>query len=245
MEIHEEAYFEQMSKDLVNEGYKDKIEFYYPLMPLQYSYVHNLKAKRLEHVQGVEKILGYSDEEFTLDLYYNKLHPIDREIIFETSKENLALANLRIKGKENEGTFESQFTILYRLRAKNGKYIHILRQSTILEYHEKIIRTFSVCTDITELGLTYKVNSAFRYRELKTLYSIQKYRDLLQTKWKKLTPREFEILQLIAEGDTTKKISEKLNISILTVNKHRQNIINKTSSGNIQELLVETFRGGV
>ena len=30
-------------------------------MPLQYnSYVHNLKAKRLEHIQGVEEILENS-----------------------------------------------------------------------------------------------------------------------------------------------------------------------------------------
>ena len=38
-----------------------------------------------------------------------------------------------------------------------------------------------------------------------------------------LTPREREILALAKEGMFSKEISEKLNISIHTVNRHRQN----------------------
>jgi DNA-binding CsgD family transcriptional regulator len=60
-----------------------------------------------------------------------------------------------------------------------------------------------------------------------------------------LTLREIEVLELITKGKTSKKISEKLNISILTVNKHRQNIINKTSKSSIKELINEIFYGGL
>ena len=42
-----------------------------------------------------------------------------------------------------------------------------------------------------------------------------------------LTPRENEVLQLIAEGNTNKQIAEILCISIKTVQAHRSNLMNK------------------
>jgi len=42
-----------------------------------------------------------------------------------------------------------------------------------------------------------------------------------------LTPREVQVLQLIAEGIRNKAIGEKLGISIKTVEKHRQSVMNK------------------
>ena len=47
------------------------------------------------------------------------------------------------------------------------------------------------------------------------------------------TPREKEILQLIKSGMQSKEISDKLFVSIHTVNKHRQNIMQKMNADNI------------
>ena len=44
---------------------------------------------------------------------------------------------------------------------------------------------------------------------------------------KSLTARESEVLQLIAEGDSNKTIAEKLHISIKTIEKHRQSVMQK------------------
>lgn len=43
----------------------------------------------------------------------------------------------------------------------------------------------------------------------------------------KLTPRELEVLQLIAEGSANKQSAAELGISIKTVEKHRQSLMNK------------------
>jgi len=43
----------------------------------------------------------------------------------------------------------------------------------------------------------------------------------------RLSSREMEVLQLIAEGHHNKQIAEKLFISIKTVEKHRQQLMNK------------------
>ncbi len=44
---------------------------------------------------------------------------------------------------------------------------------------------------------------------------------------RKLTTREREVLQRVAEGDANKEIAAELNISIKTVEKHRQNVMTK------------------
>jgi DNA-binding NarL/FixJ family response regulator len=52
-----------------------------------------------------------------------------------------------------------------------------------------------------------------------------------------LTPRESEVLQLIAEGNTNKQIAEILCISIKTVQTHRSNLMNKLDLHDTAELI--------
>ena len=51
-----------------------------------------------------------------------------------------------------------------------------------------------------------------------------------------LTPREAEVLQLIAEGHPNKQIADQLSISIKTVEKHRQQVMNKLNIHDIAGL---------
>lgn len=50
-----------------------------------------------------------------------------------------------------------------------------------------------------------------------------------------LSRRELEILELVDSGMTTKKIAEKLGISMYTVDNHRRNILRKTGTSNTHE----------
>ncbi|MDR1706789.1 MAG: LuxR C-terminal-related transcriptional regulator [Prevotella sp.] len=52
-----------------------------------------------------------------------------------------------------------------------------------------------------------------------------------------LSKRELEILKMASEGMLSKEISEKLSISIHTVNGHRQNILQKMNVQNLQEAI--------
>lgn len=54
---------------------------------------------------------------------------------------------------------------------------------------------------------------------------------------KLLTPRELEILQLIAQECTNKEISERLFISERTVETHRKNIFRKTKTNSLVGLI--------
>lgn len=60
-----------------------------------------------------------------------------------------------------------------------------------------------------------------------------------------LTPREREVLQLIAEGKTTKMIAEILSISFKTVDTHRQQIMKKLDIHTIANLTKYAVRMGI
>lgn len=61
----------------------------------------------------------------------------------------------------------------------------------------------------------------------------------------KLTQREREILQLLAECHTTKQIAASRNISVKTVEAHRQNIMRKLKIDNIAGLTKYALRNGI
>ncbi len=63
--------------------------------------------------------------------------------------------------------------------------------------------------------------------------------------FEKLTDREREVLQLIAEGRVNREIAELLHISIKTVETHRSHIMEKLNIRNIAELTQYAIRKGL
>jgi len=60
-----------------------------------------------------------------------------------------------------------------------------------------------------------------------------------------LTAREREILQLVAEGNSSKEIAGLLNLSAYTVETHRARIMQKLSLRSIPDLILYAVRKGI
>jgi DNA-binding NarL/FixJ family response regulator len=60
-----------------------------------------------------------------------------------------------------------------------------------------------------------------------------------------LTDREREVVQLYAEGRTTKQIADRLNLSVKTVETHRRNTMEKLNITSIAELTKFAIREGL
>ena len=60
-----------------------------------------------------------------------------------------------------------------------------------------------------------------------------------------LSPREKEILILIAEGDSSKEIAAKLHIGVGTVETHRAHLLSKLKLRNVAGLVAYAFRSGL
>ena len=60
-----------------------------------------------------------------------------------------------------------------------------------------------------------------------------------------LTPKEREVLQLLAEGKSNKEIADYLYVSIKTVDNHRQRIMDKLNLRTVAELTKYAIREGL
>ena len=58
----------------------------------------------------------------------------------------------------------------------------------------------------------------------------------------RLSPREREIAQLIAEGKTNKDVAEKLGVSVKTIDAHRANIMRKLNLHSVADLVRYAIR---
>ncbi len=60
-----------------------------------------------------------------------------------------------------------------------------------------------------------------------------------------LTSRELEVLQLLAEGKSTKRIALSLDLSIKTIESHRNRVMQKIDVSNIADLTKYALREGI
>ena len=60
-----------------------------------------------------------------------------------------------------------------------------------------------------------------------------------------LTPREREVIQLVAEGRTTKEIASALSLSVKTAETHRTNLMRKLNLHSVADLTLYAVRNGI
>lgn len=60
-----------------------------------------------------------------------------------------------------------------------------------------------------------------------------------------LTPREREVVQLLAEGKSSKEVATHLNLSVKTAETHRNNIMRKLCLHSVSELVLYAVRNNI
>ena len=124
------------------------------------------------------------------------------------------------------------YKYIYELRVlERGKYVRMIYQMRILAFKEDNF----LAMGIIDIAPEQSANTSVRFQIKNCLtdeivpFAIESAADTL------LTQREREVLALAKEGMFSKEISEKLNISIHTVNRHRQNILEILQVDNMIE----------
>ncbi len=120
----------------------------------------------------------------------------------------------------------------FRTLGKTGQWVRVISQLQILEFNAKgdpiMLGIFDLAPDQTSEGVRFTLMN-FKTGEIVPFAALQQQNSL--------TPREIEILALVGEGKFSKEISDKLSISVHTVNRHRQNILEKMGANNAAEAL--------
>ena len=156
------------------------------------------------------------------------VHPDDWEIVRRIDKKVWEFLDTLLE--EEKLTYK----YIYEMRVLDrGKYVRMIYQTRLLAFKDDNF----LAMGMIDLAPEQSANTSVRFQIKNCLtdevvpFAIESATDVL------LTPREREILALAKEGMFSKEISEKLNISIHTVNRHRQNILEKLQVDNIIEAM--------
>ena len=74
---------------------------------------------------------------------------------------------------------------------------------------------------------------------------VENLNDQIKNKENILSPREREVLQLLAEGNSTKEAAYNLSVSVKTIETHRRQIMNKLNIHSIAELTKYALKEGM
>ena len=207
-------------------------------------FVVDYRDMSLHHVWGVDQVLGYPDSYFksnTFELLTSIVHPDDIQKVL-----GLGVYYFQFVDQQPlENRLDFKGGINFRIRKSDGSYIKVFEQATALalDASGKVMRTLKYFTDISHLPYSNEiVLSIFNHRsegqqQFYTFNLEAKKVSSSDESTSFLSAREKEILSLIAQGKTSKEIANVLSISTFTVNKHRENMLRKTSSKNINEVI--------
>ena len=192
-----------------------------------------------------KRMLGYVNtgdiENDDLELFHRIIHPDDLPFVIATENEAYTFyKNLPPSEKKD-------YKLVYDFRVKNtsGIYMRFLHQFIVWEQDRsgKSWLALIVTDLIAERATNEKPQRRMINIKTGKLYLFSD--DDTFNSGTLLTKRETEILALIAQGLDSRDISERLFISVNTVNNHRQNILNKTRSENTTQALLYTKRIGM
>lgn len=144
--------------------------------------------------------------------------------------------------KAETGTFLLSTSLRHKI--STGSYVNYLIQCLLFysPVPNKTVYLMAIRTNIGRFNKTKYVHHFYTGNDL----SYFRFPDVgLLSLSHAFTHREFEIIQLIASGLSSKEISEKLFISTNTVSTHRRNILLKTSIPQISDLIYDLKDQGI
>lgn len=187
----------------------------------------------LFHMLGISNTLnGYSEYDSSdEDIIYNCMHP-------EDLVEKRMLEYDYFRYVDRMGAEEKlQYVATCRIRIRNsaGEYIYIRNTTRILNPspHGNVWLILCSYEQTSEQEPSTDISPAIINNHTGEVQRLH----LIHRRDKILSSREKEILNLVKDGKSSKQIADILSISINTVNRHRQNVLEKLSVSNSHEAI--------
>jgi PAS domain S-box-containing protein len=200
------------------------------------SWEWDIAEDRVSWSDGLFRIYGLTAEEFDPTFEggtEQRVYPDDRRRVRETLQTALAE--------------RSSFTLEYRAVRADGRLRTLRnRAETIVDDAGEPVRMVGIAQDVTDAKLaqeTLQSTSAELERragELQKL-AVTSSGEATAGRHAPLTPRQQEILGLVAEGLTSARIAERLYLTEATVKWHVQQILAKTGSANRAEAVARVL----
>ena len=203
----------------------------------QFFLIADYSSLRMLYVsRNIEQVLGYKADEYNFNRHFEIIHPDDRKAVFEIGKMVLNREMTYISGGSDRHVV---LYMSYRAARNNGRYTRI--SLTVSRHIDPVGGIFEMVAirDISHVHCGTKVTfSLLGGRPLKEL-------PVIPLEGPMISRREQEIIYFISRGYTSRKIASELKISEYTVNTHRKNILRKTGTKNVVDMLIYSATNGV
>jgi hypothetical protein len=190
--------------------------------------------------KGSKQLLGINPEDLTPYHFKEATHPDDLK------RNDLGIAKLYRIAHElfvaKKGT--SLISTNFRFRNINGNYNNQLVQCYLFYDYAPNDTVYMINVN-TDIDWYKKFRNGFHYYIGNDLSNLRYPDDELLKIGPFFTDREFEIIKLIKQGFNSEQIAEKLFVSVLTINTHRRNILDKTGKAHISDLIYDLSELGL
>lgn len=229
-------------------GFETSLKLLKRLSEIENSTISVLDLNRNNYIlksSKFKRMLGYTNpediENDDLELFHRILHPDDLPFVLETENDAFMFyKNLPASEKKD-------YKLVYDFRVRNTKgiYMRFVHQFVVLE-QDRYGKSW-LALIVTDLAEAEASNDKPQRKmiNIKTGKFHTFTKDDYTLPGTGISKRETEVLSLIAQGLDSRNISERLFISVNTVNNHRQNILSKTRSENTTQALLYAKRLGI
>ena len=209
-----------------------------------YFYIIDFFDMSVSHTSpAISEIHGFDAETVSFNDILGAIHPDDIEFV---AKAEAVATDFFYKKVGYEKMLSYKTSYNFRFRLKNGEYALFNHQSLMLTLDDKggLGKSLNIHTRIDHLSNlnTHKV-SVIGLNGEPSFMNINP--DGKNQDFKEFSKREIDIIKHIANGLSNVEIAEKLFISVLTVKKHRNNILAKSDSKNTAQLIKNCILQGI
>lgn len=194
-------------------------------------FVFNLLTCELENVNGVDKWLGYSENQFTVDQYLNCIHP-GHSVLFNMLAHSMY--KILCKGIFQMRFFTQKYISFIPLRHYNGEYILFKKTTSVFQYDAQN-RLLAQLNEFNKIGIYDGTPMNSRFTEMEGLQKDEFEQIVFQMTLKNFmeekyfSNKEFELLKCYASNKdmTSKNLAQILDLEIETIKTYNKRILEK------------------
>jgi DNA-binding CsgD family transcriptional regulator len=177
------------------------------------------------------------------DYFYRLMHPEDLAFVLDTVTRSLRFLDGLPAGRRKD----YKLAFEYRMKAAGGGWIRLVQQVLVLEEDGRGETWLVLIVNDRAIGGDPGQPPAREMRNLRdgSLALFAGGAEEGAPGGLRLSPRELEVLGLVAEGLASKEIAQRLSISVATVNNHRRSILGKTGARSSAEAVAWATRRGL
>lgn len=213
-----------------------------------YYYVIDFYDFSITHIsEGFEAAHGLSKEQITsINDILALVHPEEMSLVSKAEEKAFAYMTNHV-GMDKIKSYK--FSYNFRFKNGTGGYDFYNHQSLVLttDEHNNFVKALNIHTNISHLtdknSYTFSIvglNGLPSYLNLPIFEDEIPYLSCNHN----FSKREIEIIKMIANGESTKNIADKLFVSPETIKSHRKNIFRKANCVSAAELTARSISEG-